>query len=215
MVVGDARTEMIDAAERLAAERGLGSMSLREVQKASGQRNKSAAQYHFGSRAGLIEAVVASRMGPINERRLEMLAALGSTPHLHEVVEVLVVPLAEATTQPGSCWARFLFQGWADPDLHAVVRRSFDATSYREVRSLLDTDLASLPAPIRARRIDHAVGLVLLALSALEAAAAAGSAIERASAESIADLVATCCGLLTASPPSTSIVSAGSRVRQA
>ena len=47
---------MIDAGERLAAERGIAAMSLREVQAAAGQRNKSAAQYHFGSRTGLIEA---------------------------------------------------------------------------------------------------------------------------------------------------------------
>ena len=40
---------MITTAERIVAERGLTAMSLRVVQRESGQRNKSAAQYHFGS----------------------------------------------------------------------------------------------------------------------------------------------------------------------
>src|SRR5687768_9366109 len=109
---------MIEAAERVAAERGMAAMSLREVQAVAGQRNKSAAQYHFGSRRGLIEAIVATRMGPINEQRAARLAALdaaGGAPELRSLVAVLVEPLAEATMRPGSCWARFLAQGIADP----------------------------------------------------------------------------------------------------
>src|SRR3546814_12416611 len=83
---------MIEAAERLAAEQGLAAMSLREVQAAAGQRNKSAAQYHFGSPAGLVEAAIANRMGPINEARLAMLddldACIEPTP-LRDLVAVL------------------------------------------------------------------------------------------------------------------------------
>ncbi|HEY9555614.1 MAG TPA: TetR family transcriptional regulator, partial [Acidimicrobiales bacterium] len=89
MATGDARVQMIEAAERLAAEQGLAAMSLREVQAAAGQRNKSAAQYHFGSRAGLVEAVIANRMGPINEARLAMLAELDAgiePPSLRDLV---------------------------------------------------------------------------------------------------------------------------------
>src|SRR3546814_3692652 len=96
-------------------------MSLREVQAAAGQRNKSAAQYHFGSRAGLVEAVIANRMGPINEARLAMLAELDAgiePPSLRDLVAVLVEPLAAATvSRPGSTWARFLLQGAADPEI--------------------------------------------------------------------------------------------------
>ena len=110
MTDGNARDQMIAAAERLAVERGLGAMSLREVQLVSGQRDKSAAAYHFGSREGLIEAVVAARMGPVNERRLAVLAGLDPAPGaapLADLVAALVVPLAEHTVgRPGSRWAR-------------------------------------------------------------------------------------------------------------
>ena len=72
---------MIDAAERLIAERGLGALSLREVATTAGQRNHSAVQYHFGSRAGLVEAVFDTRMTPIDARRAEMLVGLERSGH--------------------------------------------------------------------------------------------------------------------------------------
>src|SRR5262245_54265440 len=93
--VASARAQMIDAAERIAAERGLAAMSLREVQAAAGQRNKSAAQYHFGSKEGLVEAIATERMGAVGVRRRQMLDALGPSPTRRELVEALVAPLAE------------------------------------------------------------------------------------------------------------------------
>ena len=190
---------MVEAAERIGAERGIGAMSLREVQVASGQRNKSAAQYHFGSREGLIEAVVAARMGPINARRQELLAALAADAPVHEVVRALVEPLAEATMRPGSCWARFLLQGWADPALSHVVEHSFQASSYRTVRELLTAHLDALPEPLRRWRIDQAVGLVVTSLASAEAAQSGGRrAAALPAAAQVSDLVDVCTALLTA-----------------
>lgn len=198
-----AREQMIDAAERIAAERGMGSMSLREVQAASGQRNKSAAQYHFGSREGLIEAVVAARMGPINEQRLELLSELCDPPDMRSLVEALVLPLAGATVgRPGSHWARFLFQGWADPGLHDVVRRSFEASSFRTVRDLLIEALVDLPRALRRRRVDQMLGLVLMSLAAEENAISRGRTAELGPSAQVDDLVDVCCGVLATAPTS-------------
>ena len=69
----DARSALIEAAERLFAERGVEAVSLRDVSAAAGQRNHSAAQYHFGDRAGLIAAVYEARMSLVNERRAGLL----------------------------------------------------------------------------------------------------------------------------------------------
>jgi AcrR family transcriptional regulator len=156
---------MIDAAERLAAERGIGAMSLREVQAASGQRNKSAAQYHFGSREGLIEAVVAARMAPINARRAAMLDGATS---VRGCVEALVVPIADATLRPGSCWARFLFQGFADPAVSKAVRSGFEGKAYQQVRERLAAAIDHVPEPLRATRLDHADGVLVMSLAAAE-----------------------------------------------
>lgn len=166
-----AREQMIDAAERLVAEHGLAAMSLREVQKAAGQRNKSAAQYHFGSRHGLIEAIVAARMGPINEARFERLAAADAAPEpptLRDLAVAMVEPLAEATLRPGSCWARFLRQSHADPEVSDVVARAASGRGFWATRDRLVEAATHLPVVLRARRVDHAVGLTFLSLAIAE-----------------------------------------------
>ncbi len=196
-----AAEEMVDAAERLAAERGMAAMSLREVQAAAGQRNKSAAQYHFGSRHGLIAAIAAARMGPINEARrarLDLLDAAPGPPDVRDLVAVLVEPLAEATLRPGSCWARFLAQGLADPDLSAVVRRSFEGAGYREVRERLVAALVHVPEPLRESRVDHAVGVLVMSLATAEIRAAAGEPRRIPPAAQVADLVDICTALIEA-----------------
>jgi AcrR family transcriptional regulator len=197
----DARTQMVDAAERLAVEQGLGAMSLRSVQAASGQRNKSAAQYHFGSREGLIEALVATRMGPINERRLQLLDQLDDDASLRDLVEVLAVPLAEHALQPGgSTWARFLVQGYADPELSHVVRSRVEGRPYQEVRRRMAEALTHLPPELRDRRTDQATGLLVSGLAAAEA----GHGTSLPADALVSDLIDLCTALLEApASPST------------
>ena len=201
---------MIDAAERLAAEQGMAAMSLREVQAAAGQRNKSAAQYHFGSRQGLIEAIAASRMGPINEERRARLAELDDRTRpatIRELMEVMVEPLARATLRPGSCWARFLAQGFADPELSAVIRRSFEGRAYRDTRDRLVASITGLPDELRERRVDHAVGVLVMSLAAAELRSATGGRGALGDDAQIADLVDTCTAVVEA-PASPATVSA-------
>lgn len=205
---------MISAAERLVAERGLSAMSLREVQSLSGQRNKSAAQYHFGSREGLIEAVVRMRMGQVNERRAELLAAIDparpsatSTEALAPLVDALVRPLVELSIhQRDSHWARFVLQCWMDPLLSVVVQASVEGAAYRELRDRLADSLTHVPAPRRDRRIDQAIGVVFLALAAAEATLADQedlTPMARAARwhDERVDLTDVCVGILTAASP--------------
>jgi len=53
------RERLISAAAQLFAERGIDAVSLREINSAAGQRNTTALQYHFGTREGLLRAVIA------------------------------------------------------------------------------------------------------------------------------------------------------------
>ena len=88
------REALIAVAERLFAERGVDAVTVRDVVKAAGQRNSSAVQYHFGNKAGLLQAILDPYQTRLDARRAEMLDELGERPTLDELIEILVRPLA-------------------------------------------------------------------------------------------------------------------------
>ncbi|WP_101760472.1 TetR/AcrR family transcriptional regulator [Oceanicoccus sp. KOV_DT_Chl] len=95
--------ELITAAERLLAEKGLGAVSTREIARAAGQKNHSALNYHFGCREGLINAILDYRMTPLNLERQQLLDTLSSEQrdaNLYCLVEALVTPFANELTKP-------------------------------------------------------------------------------------------------------------------
>jgi AcrR family transcriptional regulator len=188
---------MIDAAEGLVAERGLRNVSLREVQATAGQRNKSAAQYHFGSLHGLIEAVVLARMAPIDARRVRLLAELDAAGRGHGVralVEAVIGPFAEATLgRPGSRYARFLAQVMADPGMSGLAARDLQADGLALVHDRLVAAMDTVPVPLRAGRIQRSFGVVSVA-------SWEGGPVDEppVHAARVADLVDTCVAILEA-----------------
>jgi AcrR family transcriptional regulator len=105
----DTRQQLILAAERLFAERGIEGVSLREINLAAKQRNTSAAHYHFGSKDALIDAIFEYRRAEIGRRRDEILDALEQSGRLdaRSLAEALVMPLA-AEVQRGQESGRYL-----------------------------------------------------------------------------------------------------------
>src|SRR5699024_1893097 len=105
------------------------------VQQAAGQANRSAVAYHFGSLDGLIEELIALRMGPVDARRAEMLdllAAADGPVTAAAAVDALIRPLAEQTVyRAGSRYAGFLVQTLFDPKLAHMVATHLSAGSYR------------------------------------------------------------------------------------
>ncbi|OUC91064.1 TetR family transcriptional regulator [Streptosporangium minutum] len=69
------RERLIAAAEELFSTRGIGAVSLNEIVRASGARNATALQYHFGDRTGLLRAVLDKHGRDVDERRHAMLDA--------------------------------------------------------------------------------------------------------------------------------------------
>ncbi|MER5426045.1 TetR/AcrR family transcriptional regulator [Streptosporangium roseum] len=69
------RERLIAAAEELFSTRGIEAVSLNEIVRASGARNATALQYHFGDRAGLLRAVLDKHGRDVDERRHAMLDA--------------------------------------------------------------------------------------------------------------------------------------------
>ena len=128
---GDAaRLALIEVAEQLFAERGIESVSLRDISAAAGQRNHSAAQYHFGDRAGLVAAVFSHRMHEVNIRRHALLDALeveGSTDDLVRLVDATVRPLVEVVAETDGWYGRFLVRTRWDTFAQQVVADVADA----------------------------------------------------------------------------------------
>lgn len=114
---------MLDVAEQLFADKGIEHVSLREIVAASGQRNLSAARYHFGSREQLIAMLLARRVWFINEDRHARLDALQAAGRERDVSALLAESLdALATTvrtQPwGQNYIRVAAQATFSPQLN-------------------------------------------------------------------------------------------------
>ena len=111
------RVMLMEVAERLFATRGIEAVTLREIQQAAGQSNTSVIRYHFGSREGLIRALISYRQASLGIDRQEMLARMreqGKEADPRAVVWLLVRPLANSIAA-GEMFAPFLARLAEDP----------------------------------------------------------------------------------------------------
>jgi AcrR family transcriptional regulator len=154
------RELILEAAERLFAERGIENVSLREIGAAAGQRNNSAVQYHFGTRDELVRALCEARLAPLNRRRIALLAALpggGSAQEadLRELVEAYITPLAETVRDNPrtSSYARFVQRFTiGGPPLADTLDDEY-VSGIREVNRHVAARLTHLPPDVRADRM--------------------------------------------------------------
>lgn len=101
------RERILDAAERLFAERGFAGTSLRDI-TSEARVNLAAVNYHFGSKDELFLAAVVRRLEPVNRRRLELLREAESRsdpPRLEDVARAFVQPVVEARDGSGGMGA--------------------------------------------------------------------------------------------------------------
>jgi AcrR family transcriptional regulator len=101
---------LLDATELLVGEQGVEAVSLRAVNAAAGA-NVAAVHYHFGSKEGLVAAVLERRMAELAAERFALLASLESRrrPDARSVVEAFVLPFVRLQAdEPGRRYARFL-----------------------------------------------------------------------------------------------------------
>ena len=109
----DTKQRILDSAERLFAEFGFDSTSLRSI-IADAQVNLAAIHYHYHSKEALLDAVISRRLEPINRQRLELLdaceLAAGDKPAaLEAVIEAFLAPaLRVALDRDGTSFARLM-----------------------------------------------------------------------------------------------------------
>jgi AcrR family transcriptional regulator len=153
------RDELIDAGERLYALRGIEGANLLAIAREAGQANKSAVQYHFGDRNGLIDAILARRVAWLEERRAERLAALADTADVRALLEAMMAPLAELVDARGRrTYARFLlqfmiqFEPWEG--VRHPLRRPHAETALDHIRARLQALTPHLPRETLFLRLD-------------------------------------------------------------
>lgn len=151
------REKIILAGEHLIAVNGVNGVSLRQVNTEAGQKNKSAAHYHFGTREGLILAIYDYRMRKINSQRLALLAA--GCHNIEDWIRAWVIPqIEELETEGGSYYGRFMSQVSSMPneDLRQVWS-SRHAEGMQQIISGLRNALPDLPEVVFSIRVGLAM----------------------------------------------------------
>jgi AcrR family transcriptional regulator len=154
------RSRLLEAAEQLFLEQDPAGVSVRMINAAAGL-NPGAVHYHFGSKDGLVLALLEERL-TAHLRVFDRVDALAkaSTVDLRAVVALAIEPMLQlARGNPHErLWARLLVD---------VIRRDPDSTFAREVfapdrwSALAARALPELPAQVVRRRWSYAVSLLL------------------------------------------------------
>jgi len=92
----DRQTRILDAAESAIAESGFAGASLRDIVQEA-RVNLATVYYYFGSKVGLMEAVLKRRFGPLRQEHLAMLgkfeaAARGRPLPVEQILEAMLLP---------------------------------------------------------------------------------------------------------------------------
>jgi AcrR family transcriptional regulator len=197
-----ARDLLLDAGERLIAERGL-DVSVRDIALAADQRNNSAVQYHFGSRDGLVDAVIERRMRTIERRQMDLLAELEASGEesVQRLVGVLVSPQLELIRSGVTHYARFLEAVRNHPVIADRARLDgADRAAVKITTLRLERALSSQPPAQRRRRLASMATAMFALVADLERAATApGSRMTGARFDAAAgDVIVMLAGMLIA-----------------
>lgn len=98
----DTRLALLRAAERLFARDGVDGVSMRRIAVEAGQRNHSAAAYHFADKRELLDCLLDRHSGPIQATWTVALAHLAAEgrDNLRELVGLFVRPLVAKLDDP-------------------------------------------------------------------------------------------------------------------
>ncbi len=151
------RARLIRAGERLFAERGVHQVRLREINALAGQKNRSAVHYHFGSREGLVEAILSAHQTAMDQEvgpALDVLVARGN-PTVRDIVAIWVQALSgQLSERSGRDFLRIVPQ--VLDRVNPIVRRGATvraSTQSGRTFTLLDQCIADVPTPLRRERL--------------------------------------------------------------
>jgi AcrR family transcriptional regulator len=167
----ETRRKLIDTAARAFADQGVFTASLIDITRKAGQRNRAALYYHFGSREGILCAVLDRHADFLAEREGELLAIASERPDddVRSVVEAIVRPAVELaeTGWRGRCFLVILAElveedpATLDPDVQAVL----DRTGGPEVYALLAKRMGPMTNALRTERFSLITSFILRAVA--------------------------------------------------
>ncbi len=108
----DTKERILDAAEQLFGDFGFNATSLRDITAEAGV-NLASVNYHFGSKEALLAAVFERRFAPVNQRRLERLSEVETSPdkgrsQVERIIRAFVGPPFEMLGEWGDGGRKFL-----------------------------------------------------------------------------------------------------------
>jgi AcrR family transcriptional regulator len=138
---GDAtRARLVRTAGRLFARRGIDAVPVREICDAA-EVNTAAIHYHFGSKQGLVKAIIEDWAAELAGRRAGWLDRLEADPgaDLRDVVDALVYPIAELAAdrrRGGHDYVAFLSAVLTDPAYMSLIIDAYEEQTVRELAAL-------------------------------------------------------------------------------
>src|SRR6476660_2954073 len=165
------REKLIDEAARAFAANGVFAASLIDITRRAGQRNRGALHYHFGSRSGVLCAVLERHVDFLARREGELLQVALTKPDddVRSVVEAIVRPATELAESGwrGRCFLVILAElVEEDPaSLDSDVADALARTGGYEVYDLLTERMADVSPEVRAERFALATGFILRAVA--------------------------------------------------
>ncbi len=167
----ETRQRLIEAATSGFAEHGVHTASLLEITRQAGQRNRGAVHYHFGSRTGMLVAVLEQHLDVLAARERELLTVAQGSPDddLISVVRALTLPAIELAELGGQGRSYLMILGELiedDPQaLDADVVHALERLGGFEVYGLLEQRMPPMPEEVRSERLSLVTAFVLRAIA--------------------------------------------------
>lgn len=167
------RQKIVATAEKLFAERGVDAVSLNEITREAGQKNKSALNYHFGSKDSLLRAIIEKHEPVVLAQRNSYLDDLEMRKLLsvESVVRAFVYPLAAKLDDPegGKCYLSILAQLASGPGMTLYRLRPDYIHKEDRVMKMLRDLTPDTPKELYWPKLMHASSLLLHGLAYLAA----------------------------------------------
>ena len=146
---GNTKDRILDVAETFFADNGFAATSLRDITREAGV-NIAAVNYHFGSKDGLLGAVLERRIAPVNRQRLELLdraeSEVGSDgADLEALVRALLAPAFQRLVVDDGAVQFLRLAGRLHSEPHEQARAVFLAQFGEVIRRFVPAFRKALP----------------------------------------------------------------------